>query len=373
TLSVRKIDDSETDVPLTRDVVVLEETYAKSVILKEEGEKEAIGYIHLPKFYADFNNRSGRRCASDVAKEIQKLQAEGVDGMILDLRNNGGGSLQDVVDMAGLFIEEGPIVQVKSRRGAPQMLRDRDDRILYDGKLVIMVNSFSASASEILAAAIQDYDRGVIVGAPTFGKGTVQRFVDLDKLIPGNYEIKPLGELKMTTQKFYRINGDATQLKGVTPDILLPDEYSLIETGEKEQDYSMPWDEITPANYQTWSEPVSAQVPQLVANSSERVAANSTFDLIQENANRYKVRQDQYTYPLELEAFRTDRKRTNEEAQKYKDIRQEIEAMEIITPMADQAHIESDTVRQKRIETWHKNLHKDLYVFEAMQVVQEMK
>ncbi|MEL6590878.1 MAG: S41 family peptidase, partial [Bacteroidota bacterium] len=233
-LTVRKIDNSEMIIPIVRDVVILEDTYARSFLLENEGDRSKYGYINLPKFYTNFNSRDGRRCATDVAIEIEKLKEENIGGLIIDLRGNGGGSLNDVVEMAGLFIDKGPIVQVKSRDRAPYILADKDPRVQYDGPLIIMVNSLSASASEILAAAIQDYDRGVIVGsASTFGKGTVQRFVDLDKFLRGQADLKPLGELKLTTQKFYRIDGGATQHRGVIPDIVLPDNYSLLEIGEK--------------------------------------------------------------------------------------------------------------------------------------------
>lgn len=373
-LTVRKIDGVEMDIPIVRDVVELEETYAKSVILKDGEDGESIGYIHLPKFYADFNRRNGRRCATDVAKEIKKLKSEGVESLILDLRDNGGGSLQDVVDMAGLFIESGPIVQVKSREGTPRKLSDRDPDILFDGELVVMVNSFSASASEIMAAAIQDYDRGVIVGSPsTFGKGTVQRFVNLDDLIRGRTEIKPLGEMKLTTQKFYRINGGATQLRGVIPDVILPDEYSLLEMGEKDQDHSMQWDEISPAQYRKWEEPVSPLLSSIAANSRARIESNETFQLIQENAARFKRRRDQNEFQLNLDAYQAEKAALDKEAKRYKDIRKPIDAMYIQTLQADAAQIGTDTLKQSRADAWHKNLKKDLYVYEAMQIAKELR
>lgn len=373
-LTVRRPDGTQMEIPITRDVVELEETYAKSAILRESDQSGKIGYIHLPKFYADFRDRNGRRAATDVAQEVKKLKAEGVDGLILDLRNNGGGSLSDVVEMAGLFVEDGPMVQVKYRDRDPQVLRDRDSDVQYDGKLLVLVNSFSASASEILAAAMQDYDRAVIVGSPsTYGKGTVQLFVNLDDFIRGSSEVKPLGEIKLTTQKFYRINGDATQLKGVIPDIVLPDEYSLLDMGEKDYEHSMAWDEIDPVDYQTWETPVSAQTEDLRINSARRVTTSETFRLIRENAERFRRRQQRESYPLELTAFRSDRERIEEEGEKYKNLRQTIEAMQIDYVQKDIARIESDTLRQKRYTQWHKNLRKDPYIFEAMQILQDME
>lgn len=239
-LSVKKADGSTKEIVIIRDVVIIEEGFAKSLLIETE-EKETIGYLRLPKFYADFNNSNGRRCADDVAVELEKLKQAGVQGIILDLRSNGGGSLRDVVKMSGFFVEEGPIVQVKSRTRKAEVLSDDDPGVQYSGPLIVMVNQFSASASEILAAALQDYGRAVIVGTgtSTFGKGTVQRFFDLDAVIRGNPEVKPLGEIKLTVQKFFRVNGGSTQLRGVTPDIVLPDNWLYLETGEKEEDFPM--------------------------------------------------------------------------------------------------------------------------------------
>ncbi|MFO8087052.1 MAG: S41 family peptidase [Bacteroidales bacterium] len=236
TLTVEKADGSIKDISIIRDVVVLEETYARSAILKRDKSNTKIGYLHLPKFYTDFNDKNGRNCSDDVAIELEKLKTENVDGLIVDLRNNGGGSLPDVVKIAGLFLDKGPVVQIKAMTGESRIMKDHKAGALYDGPLVILVNQGSASASEILAAAMQDYGRAVIVGSPsTFGKGTVQRFFDLDQMVRAKQyeEFKPLGSIKLTTQKFYRVNGGATQLKGVKPDIVLPDRYAYVDVGEK--------------------------------------------------------------------------------------------------------------------------------------------
>ena len=241
-LTVKKLSGAIKEVPIVRDVVVLEETYAKSAIIQNETGAR-VGYINLPKFYADFNHSGGRAAAADVKIELQKLKAENVEGIIVDLRGNGGGSLRDAVEMTGHFIESGPVVQVKSRYSKPEVMIDRKAGVVYDGPLVVLQNQYSASASEIFAAAVQDYDRGIIMGSSgSFGKGTVQRFIDLDRMLTSNYsEMKPIGSVKITTQKFYRINGGATQLKGVASDIIMPDRYSKFEMGEREQDFVMPW------------------------------------------------------------------------------------------------------------------------------------
>ena len=232
---------------------MLEATYAQSALINSNGKK--IGYIRLPEFYAPVDQRGGRSCAEDVKKELLKLKAENVSGIILDLRDNGGGSLQEAVKMGGFFISSGPIVQVRPREESPNVMFDSDPGIIYSGPLTIMVNENSASASEIVAAAMQDYQRAVVIGSQnTFGKGTVQNFFNLDNFISRSQNTSPgFGSLKITIQKFYRINGGATQLKGVTPDIVLPDPYAEIPHGEKEDKYAIGWDEIAPAQYQKWN------------------------------------------------------------------------------------------------------------------------
>ena len=245
TLTIRKKDGSEILLAIERDEVITEETLAKSLIIDKVGSIENIGYIKLPKFYSSFEKKGGNSCAKDVASEIEKLKTVNVNGIILDLRNNTGGSLNDVVEMSGLFIKEGPIVQVKPRTRDAYVHLDKNPDVLYDGPLMILVNKYSASASEIIAAAMQDYKRAVIVGSTsTYGKGTVQRFYDLDRAFKGAEDYKPLGSLKMTTQKFFRVNGGSTQLIGVTPDIVLPDNYQYMDVGEKEYDHAMKWTEM---------------------------------------------------------------------------------------------------------------------------------
>ncbi len=243
-LTVKKADGSKQIIPIIRDIIVTEEGYAKSSILTDDdfpGLK--VGLIHLPAFYTDFTGTGGRTCSDDVKNELIKLQKEGVDGIVIDLRFNGGGSLRDVVDMSGFFIDKGPIVQVKSKGRKPYIMEDEEPSVVYDGPLIVMVNQYSASASEIMAAALQDYKRAVIVGSESsFGKGTVQRFLDLDRIVTDK-DVKPLGSVKISIQKFYRINGTTTQLKGVASDIVLPDVYKYVEVGEKEEEYPLEWDE----------------------------------------------------------------------------------------------------------------------------------
>lgn len=370
-LTVKKPDGSIIVIPLIRDIVVLEESYAQSVILKG---KKNIGYIKLPSFYADFTGKGGRSCSRDVKAEIEKLKAENVDGIILDLRYNGGGSLPDVVDMAGLFIEKGPIVQVKQKTGLPQVLEDRDPSTIYNGPLVVMVNSNSASASEIMAAAIQDYKRGVIVGTSpsSFGKGTVQRFYNLDDYLPAQYNtIKPLGEVKITTQKFYRINGGATQLKGVTPDIILPDPYYLLDQGEKEQDYAMAWDEIAPASYKPLTPEYS--VEKLKSGSENRIKNNPGFTMLNDFAKRLKKQKDNTVISLNFEKYVAEQKKNKEEAKKMDELDKEIPGVEVMTLKADLAKAESDTVKIAKTKDFHKALKKDIYLNETVAIINDMK
>ena len=368
-LKVKKLDGSFLVIPIIRDVVILEETYAKSVLL--ENNMRA-GYIKLPKFYMDMNHGGGRSCADDVKIELEKLKAEGVDGIILDLRNNGGGSLQDAVKMAGFFIEDGPIVQVKGREGAPYVLRDVDSDIYYDGPLVIMVNLFSVSASEIVAAALQDYNRAIIVGSEfTYGKGTVQRFLNLDNFISGAAaDLKPLGSLKLSTQKFYRINGGATQLKGVASDIVLTDAYAYLEMGEKELDNHLAWDEIEPAGYFKSSSVTNLE--NIKRKSKMRVDKIEAFNLMEQNARRFEKQRNETVVSLSMEKFREQLNILNEEAKKYKNIQKDSTGLTITQIDIDFEAMEGDTAKIERAKSWHGKLSRDIYLFEATEVLKDM-
>jgi carboxyl-terminal processing protease len=371
TLTVRKEDGTEKVITIVRDVVIMEEGFAKSLILNENSAPaERIGYIYLPKFYADFE--SGRTsCAQDVAAEVEKLKKENVKGIILDLRNNGGGSLRDVVSMSGLFIEEGPIVQVKSRGRATEIMRDNDSRVQWTGPFIVMVNGFSASASEILAAAMQDYGRAVIVGATTtYGKGTVQRFFDLDNAAADN-SVKPLGEMKMTIQKFYRITGKTTQLDGVTPDIILPDFYNLLKNGESENDYPLAATTIEPVQFNQNVYRI-ADVNQLKSNSQARVKNDETFQKVTENAARLRKRKDDSEFPLQMEKYRQWNKKQDEEAARYENLFKPIESFKIDNLAADLPNIQSDTSRVARNETWIKERQKDVQLYETLRIMLDM-
>jgi len=367
-LTVKKSDGTITLITIIRDEVILEESYAKSAILSEPGKKSKVGLIDLRTFYADFQDPQGRRCSRDVKNEVQKLIDENVSGIIIDLRFNGGGSLSDVVDMTGLFIEKGPVVQVKQREGPPTFLEDRDPSVLYDGPLVILVNSFSASASEILAAALQDYGRAIIVGdAPsTFGKGTVQRFYELDAAVPTKYkDLGELGSIKITGQKFFRVNGGSTQLKGVVPDIVLPGVYSYLETGEKEEDFPMEWTEIQPVRYNS----KTLKLDKIKANSAKRVESNPAFAMIDAEAKWFKSLRDETVISLNLEQYQLDQAARDAKSDEFESLENEIEGLTITMLKVDENELKEGDVRLESIKTWCKALQKDVYVMEAMQII----
>lgn len=371
-LGIRKPDGTTKEISLVRDVVVMDEGYAKSIIVKDKKSKYRVGFIHLPKFYADFEDPNGRRCSVDIKKEVQKLKAEKVDGIILDLRNNGGGSLNDVVDMAGYFIKDGPVVQVKSRTGKPFIYNDRDPKIEWDGPFVILVNGFSASASEILAAAMQDYRRAIIVGDPsTFGKGTVQRFFQLDNAVtsPDLEQYKPLGELKITMQKFYRINGGSTQLRGVTPDIVLPDTYNYVPVGEKEEDNPMAWTEIEPANYSAVN--AFPNLERIRERSEVRVKKDAVFQRIEQQANWVLEQRDATNFPLQYAAYRAEQEAREKRAKTYEDVFKDDPNLELSPAKVDLELINGDEAHKARFDDWKKDLQKDPYLSEAMKIIQD--
>ena len=373
-LTVRKPDGSILVIPIVRDVVVLEETYAKSAILQHDNIKGRFGYIYLPSFYADFNqSRGGRNCYDDMKKEISKLKAEGISQIILDLRSNGGGSLQDVVRIGGLFVDQGPIVQVKTREGMPHVLEDPNAGVEFDGKLLIMTNFFSASASEILAAAMQDYGRAVIVGsAQTYGKGTVQKMTDLGGFNPNLNLLgeRPSGTVKLTTQKFYRINGGATQLRGVSPDIILPDVYEKIEVGEKELDFVMPWDQTIPAAFQPWGR--KTDVAKLRTRSKKRMSESPYFQYIFSEAAKLRQRQDASVFPLDLKAYQTMQAAYKDGEDKAEGFNKPIPGFRIHSLKSNLEINKSNPAREEVEKGFIQRIGKDYYLEEAFRIMSEL-
>lgn len=369
-LTVKKEDGSIKVIPIIRDIVVLEESYAKSAVIEYKNNRK-VGLIDLRSFYADFQDPKGRRCSRDVKFEVKKLIEENVDGIIIDLRFNGGGSLRDVVDMSGLFIPEGPIVQVKSRDSRPRTLDDRDQSVLYDGPLIIMVNSFSASASEIMAAALQDYGRAIIVGsAPsTFGKGTVQRFFDLDSKVEPRYkDLGALGSMKITIQKFFRINGGSTQLRGVTPDIIIPGIYSYRDIGEKEEEFPMKWDEIDEVYYK---KQYIKKYDKIIKRSNKRIAENKIFKNIDKQAKWYKELQENTEVLLNLEEYKLQQTSLDEKSKSFENKNKDLELFEVEMTNEDKFTFESDSIRMKSFNDWYKQVKKDPYIDEAVQIIMD--
>ncbi len=373
-LTVKKPDGTITEISIIRDVVYREEAFAKSVILKNEVDRR-VGYIRLPSFYADFKDNQSRRSSDDVLQEVEKLKKKGMDGLILDLRDNGGGSLVDAVKIAGLFIDKGPIVQVYSSNGMLKIRADRDGKVYYEDPLVILVNSFSASASEIVSAAMQDYNRAIVMGsASTYGKGTVQRFIDLDRAVSSDLDrMKPLGALKLTIQKFYRINGGSTQLKGVTPDIIMPDKYKYIDLGEKELDYAIEWDKIKQADYSTSMYSLSQDEKNpIVSKSYDRIKKDTTFTLIDKNAQRLKENSDRSTYSLNFDEYKDFKDEQEKISEKFSDIGKDSLNIELIKLEQKEPETRLDSTRQASLEKWHGEIVKDLYLYEAVNVVNDI-
>ena len=368
-LTVKRVDGGIEQVEITRDIVELEETYAKSSLIKDD--KNKYGLINLPRFYVDFDDYGERNAASDIKKEIISLKNKNIDGLILDLRNNGGGSLKTVVDITGFFIEKGPVVQVKSIGGRKDILRDNDPSILWDGPLVILVNEFSASASEILAAALQDYKRAIILGSKqTYGKGTVQNIIDLNNVISGN-TYGDLGSLKITTDMFYRVNGGSTQLEGVKSDLIFPNRYSYIEIGEKDLDNPLNWNKIDPARYDNFSKFFNYSLA--IEKSKKRISENEYFSIIDEHAKLVKSNQDDKIISLEYKSYIENQKKFKSQSDKLKIID------EFVSPFVfdwnesnkntDSTY--NDDIKEKR-DRWIETLEKDIYVNEAMNLLKDL-
>lgn len=368
-LTVKKVDGTIKIISLIRDIVETEETFAKSSIIEKDGMK--YGIIYLPKFYIDFENKESRDAGKDMAMEVERLKKENVQGIIIDVRDNGGGSLQTVVDIAGLFIDEGPIVQIKSAAGKKEVLYDRDDRIQWDGPLVIMQNSFSASASEILAAAMQDYKRAVIIGSKqSYGKGTVQNVIDLNQFVRGS-NMGDMGALKTTTQKFYRINGGSTQLEGVSSDIAMPDRYAYLKMGERDIENAMPWDKIEAATYSTWDKLDNYDVA--IANSKMRIAANDKFKLVEENAKWIDQRDKENVYSLKMDKFKQEQAKIEENAKKFKAISNYKNSLLLSSLPYEQEAMKKDLSLKEKRERWHESLAKDIYVEEAVNILNDLQ
>jgi carboxyl-terminal processing protease len=365
-LTIKKPNGLVKVVPITRDVVEIEESYVKGTVLELEPDNTKVGYINVPKFYRDFNDRAGRNVTDDTRKEIERLNKEGVSGLILDLRNNGGGALEDARMISGLFIEKGPIVQVKAHTGAVDILADTDPNVDFKKPTIVLINRFSASASEIVAAALQDYGRAVIVGGEfSHGKGTVQAVVDLDGYVsPMAKSYSPLGALKITIQKFYRVNGSSTQYKGVTPDIILPDQFSHLESGEKFLDYSIPWGEVKPVKFSHWNGKIDLKA--LRSMSAARIKKDDKFKNLIASMKWFKVQKDKTKRSLTMEDFEKERKEIREKTDLFKkDLENKSLMVKDMSGSKDKAHLE-------KFEEFSKTLKKDAVLEESMHIMTDM-
>ena len=366
-LTFRKPDGSFKVVSLIREKIVLDEGYARSVVIQKGEDK--YGYILLPDFYADFEREDGHRCSEDVAAEIKKLKAENVKGIVIDVRFNGGGSLYEVVQMAGLFIDKGPIVQIRNKEGRSQTLYDETPGILYDGPLVVMANEFSASASEIFAGAIQDYKRGIVVGSTsTYGKGTVQRNVAFGKPLDSLGIQTEYGSVKLTFQKFYRITGSSTQKKGVVPDVILPDEYEYLKYREKDNESALSWDEMEKAKYAIWSN--YTQLSPIIQATNLRLQNDTTLIRFKQNLQWVSSQVETPVY-LKLDKYQAFKKRVQEVS------KQNEQALKLKTPMKlvpmkadyDKFYNNPDKSKQDRYQAWIKDLAKDFQLNESSHIL----
>lgn len=364
----KKLDGSTKIISIIRDVVELEETFVKSAIVEIEGKK--YGLIDLPRFYIDFSDINSRDSGKDMEKEIERLKSEDVAGLLIDLRNNGGGSLKTAIEIAGLFITEGPIVQVKYRGKEAIVRNDVDPKMQWDGAVVVLVNELSASASEIFAAAMQDYERAVIIGGnQTYGKGTVQSVIPLNNFYP-NYE-KNLGAIKMTIQKFYRVNGGSTQIEGVYSDIAMPNKYSYMNFGERDLDGALIWDKVPQANYTKTTS--YENFSNVINRSRNRIASNTKFKLINEYAKWLKENQENTSYSLNYKGFSEETKLLEKDLKKYKDAFDFNSNLSFKSPKYEFPLIEKDSVLADKRNAWHQNLAKDIYVAESLNVLKELK
>ncbi len=366
-LTVKKIDGSIKVISIIRDIVELEETFVKSSVVELKDRK--FGVINLPKFYIDFNERNFRNSATDMEQEIARLKEENVEGLLIDLRNNGGGSLKTAIEIAGLFISDGPVVQVKYRGEKPNIRSDKNKKIQWEGPLVVLVNELSASASEIFAAAMQDYNRAIIIGSKqSFGKGTVQNVLPLNNYF--KYP-KDLGALKMTIQKFYRINGGSTQLEGVVSDIAMPDKYTYFEIGERDEKNPLDWDSIEPADYTPMD--IYENFHTVVNDSKKRIQDNPHFIIIDENARWLKAGRDDTTVELNYEKYKAEIDKREQESKAFEDIGLYESRLEFKSPQYEVPMLAQDSILAKKREIWHKNLKKDIYMEEALTVLSELK
>lgn len=373
-ITFKKQDGTTKTVSLLREKIEQDEGLARSAVIMKG--KDKIGYIALPDFYANFEDKNGFKCSEDVATEVKKLKAENVKGIVIDLRNNGGGSLLEVVKMVGLFIKTGPVVQVKERDGRvdQQTWRDNDESVLYDGPLTVMVNELSASASEIFAAAIQDYKRGIVIGSSsTYGKGTVQRPIPFGRPIDFYSSRTEFGAVSLTFQKFYRVNGGSTQLKGVVPDIIMPDSYEFLKIREKDNPNSLPWDAIPQTAYQPWQGIPTNNLTEIIKKEQFRISSDANLLLLQDNL-KWLSKNNDNPINLKIDQFKQMQKQITNTVNQNNTLLKLKNELSVQTLEADKDKFFNNPDKNKgiRYQEWLKLLKQDLQIDASTTIIQEL-
>lgn len=368
-LTVKKADGSVKTISITRDVVQIEATYARGAVLKTKGSGE-VGYVHLPGFYGESRKPGERNATGDMRTILTELTKKGVTSLVFDLRGNGGGLLTHARDIAGLFVKEGPVVQTKDGKGAVEVLRDTDPSVTFNGNVVVLVDRFCASAAEIVAGALQDYERAVVVGtSATHGKGTVQVVIDLDRQFKAKSD--PLGLYKVTVQEYFRVSGGSTQLKGIVPDILLPDPTSFVESGERTLPHAIPWSTIQPVSFV--KTPHAWKVPDLAAASTARTSANAQLATVSKLAKVMEARKAKTVEPLERAAWQAEHKRAKADLEALDPKKQDLKPLMEVAPLAGQGTTSPDPRVQRQLDKWKDTLARDPWVDETTRILADMK
>jgi carboxyl-terminal processing protease len=368
-LTVKKADGTLKTISITRDVVRVEATYARGAVLKTKGAGE-IGYVHLPGFYGDSRKPGERNATGDMRTILNQLTKKGVTSLVFDLRGNGGGLLTHARDIAGLFVKTGPVVQTKDGKGAVEVLRDEDPSIAFSGDVVVLVDRFCASAAEIVAGALQDYERAVVVGtSATHGKGTVQAVIDLDQQAPTKSD--PLGLYKITIQEYFRVSGGSTQLKGIVPDILLPDPTSFVDSGERTLPHAIPWSTINAAAFT--KTPHAWKLTDLASASTTRTSTNAELATIGKLAKLMEARKDKTSKPLERTAWQAEHKRAKADLDALDPKKRDQKALLEVTALSGSDGTSQDPRIQRQLDKWKDTLARDPWVDETTRVLADMK
>ena len=368
-LKVKKPDETLKTISITRDVVRIEASYARGAILKTKGSGD-VGYVHLPGFYGESKKPGERNATDDMRTILTQLSKKGVTSLVFDLRGNGGGLLTHARDIAGLFVTVGPVVQTKDGKGAVEVLRDKDPSVAFTGNVVVLVDRFCASAAEIVAGALQDYERAVVAGtSATHGKGTVQAVIDLDQQTKSKGD--PLGLYKVTVQQYFRVSGGSTQLKGVVPDVLLPDPTSFVESGERTLPHAIPWSTIDAVSFvktpHTW------RAADLASASTARTNANADLAIVKKFASIMEARKDKTVKSLERTAWQAEYKRAKADVEALDPKKHEPKALMEVAPLGTQEATPQDPRLQRQLDKWKDGLARDLWVDETTHILADMK